>query len=417
MKKIDVLFFVEHKDREMDGTLEIIKQLRRNDDFTIVVANIEFGFFDAFLKYNPRIVCLPYCRSIKNHLANAFYIKNSNTSFLNLNYEQIFNPTTMLFKRPQDDFAKKQMYHIAWGHQFKKYLIENGVDKDHIYITGKPEIYFLNEMQGDVADLRIKLSLQFMIDREKIWCFLPLNDGTAFIPEEKIKDEIKKGKRLSVSLKSHIIAKKQVELLLFYMYRAIKKDNKKIEFILRPHPGVSIKEYNDLMKKIGIEKCESIHIIKDYTVKEWLSCSDVCISNWSTVILDASTIGLKTFVFQPEILPDCLNAPWIEIFNKIKDYESFIDSICNSDAPSVSNQYICEYIDTRKNPIVEISNVILKILQDEDNSKRVHVFKAFKAEFVYLIRSKLRSMFIKNIFLKEMVNKKLLYDYFKEIVI
>ena len=413
MKNIDILFFIEHKDREMDGTKRIIEYLLENEKLDIVVANTEFGFFDAFWRYNPKVVCLPYCRSKKNHVANAFYTRNPEVHIINLNYEQIFNPTTIKFKRPQDWFAKEKVYHIAWGEQFKRYLIDNGVCANNIFITGKPEIFFLKEMVESSTGLRKKMAEEFTLDITKKWCFLPLNDGTAFMSEDRIKEEISQGKRLPASLESHRIAKKQVELLLKYI-QEVKEKRKEIEFILRPHPGVSINEYADLLAKLGIEECSNLHIIREYSVKEWLCCSNICISNWSTVILDASAIGLPTYVFQPEKLPEFLDAPWIDIFKKITDYSSFEQLICENSSMDVSSNYISEYIDLKKKPIEEISRVILSVMSESVVKVRLRMFNAFIAEYKHLLRSKLRSFFKDTFFEKRFVNEKLKYDFFDE---
>ena len=414
MKNIDILFFVEHKDRELDGSQKVIQQLLHSQKYSIAIANIEFGFFDAFFRYNPKVICLPYCRSIQNHIANAFYTRNNKTIFLNLNYEQIYNPVTIIYKRPVDDFAKKTIMHIAWGENFKKYLIDNGVSEENIVITGKPEIYFLKQLKHNSPALKERLSNEFQLSLDCKWVFIPLNDGTAFMSEDRIKAEIQRKVRMPESLTSHRVAKKQVCLLLEYIEKYL-KHHEDVEIILRPHPGVNVEEYMSLLKQLRIEVPSKLHFIRDYSVKEWLCCSDICISNWSTVILDASAIDVPTYVFQPELLPNFLNAQWIEIFKKITDYTDFEKVLQENSQGSVSNTYIGEYIDTTKNPIEEIASLLQILVRDNEAWKgRVYSIGAFQREWKHLIRSKLRTVAYKTILFRKCVNKKLLYDYFEE---
>lgn len=414
MKNIDILFFIEHKDRELDGTKKIVEYITNSNPLKIVIANIEFGFFDAFIRYNPRVVCLPYCRSLQNHIANAFYTRNNKTIFLNMNYEQIYNPVTTIYKRPVDDFAKKTMKHIAWGENFKKYLIESGVSRENIVITGKLEIYFLKKLKDNIGDVKIKLSDEFQLSLDRKWVFIPLNDGTAFMSEDRIKTEIQRKVRMPESLISHRVAKKQVYLLLEYIDKYL-KHHEDVEIIIRPHPGVSVDDYISLIKRIGIEASSKLHFIREYSVKEWLCCSNTCISNWSTVILDASAVDLPTYVFQPEPLPDSLNAEWIDIFKKITDYTDFERVLKENSQSTVSNTYIGEYIDTTKNPIEEIASLLQIFVRDNEDWKgKFYSLGAFQREWKHLFRSKIRMIAYKRIIFRKCVNKKLLYDYFEE---
>lgn len=415
MEKIDVLIFIEHKDREMDGTIHFVEAIQEKKVLSIVIANIEYGFFDAFIKYDPRLVCLPYCRGLKNHIANAFYSRNPKTLFLNLNYEQIYNPTTIKLKKPQDDFAKKVLFHIAWGNQFKDYLINNGVDERRISITGKPEIYFLQKMYDESRDIiKANISKQFSIPMEFKWCFIPLNDGTAFMSEERIIANIKQGKSTEATLESHRIGINLVRHLLDDICRYLKEHND-VVFILRPHPGISIEKYSKLMSEMNLGQPHKLYFIRDFSVKEWLCCADYCISNWSTVILDASAIGVRTCVFEPEKLPDFLDAPWIEIFEKIKTYEEFEEYFAVANDYRVSNNYINNYVDTTLNPIEEISNTIISVLDKQNETSSLHKRTTHLKEIPHLLRSKIRTATRGTVFENLLKTNRIAYDYFDEI--
>jgi hypothetical protein len=170
-----------------------------------------------------------------------------------------------------------------------------------------------------------------------------------------------------------------------------------------------------LIKNKGMDISSRLHFIREYTVKEWLCCASICISNWSTVILDASAIDLPTYVFQPDPLPACLNAEWIEIFDKIVDYTDFENVLKEKCKSTVSGTYIDKYIDTEKNPIEDIANFLQISVKDNVSWKSsVYSIQAFLCEWTHLIRSKIRTIAYKITIFRKYINKKIMYDYFEE---
>lgn len=277
-KNPEVLIFVEHLDRELDSSVEIMKELTKMN-LNSAIASIEFDLFDSYMKLNPKVVCLPYCKSENNKILRLFRKKNPKIKFINLHYEQFLSNYSKESKRPRDNFVKTHLYHFVWGDYFKNYLIKNGVLERNIIVTGKPETFLLEKMINNHVkkDIKRKLSTTYNISTEKKWVFFPLNDGIVFEDIKKIKKGIKRKSRTSNSL----ILKKHTTISLQKLYGWFKSLDKdfldKYEIILRPHPSVTKEEYLKLFKS-DIK----IHIIKGLTIKEWILCSDFCISNYFT---------------------------------------------------------------------------------------------------------------------------------------
>lgn len=418
MQDIDILIFVEHKDRELQGTVAVKNYLEKNTSLNVKVFSIEYGFFDAWRLYNPKLICVPYCKSEDNLIVRAFKTRNPNTIYLNLNYEQIFSKATAVHKRPRDEFAKKGLYHLAWGQQFQEYLQNQGVPPDRIFVAGKPEIQFLQEMKHTEKNLKTKIGNETGLHERKRWCFIPLNDSSAFLSEEFISAKIREGKFSAAALESHRCARNQIIVLLQWLSCMSKEDGgADIEVILRPHPGVDVERYSEIFDELQIRQPANVHIIREYTVKEWLCCSDLCISNWSTVVIDASAIKVRTYILEPEPLPDSFQAEWIDFFAKIKTYDYFKEALLGN-GKKEDLVIGCEkkFIDTSVDSIscwALTMKRLVDLYQEKKESDRHAYFAGLKKEWKRMLRSRLRYTAHKNRFTRTRINEKIRYDFFE----
>ena len=415
MSNLDVLFFVEHKDREMEGTLAVKKQLE-SYGLKVAIASIEFGLAQAYLRYSPKVICMPYLKSRKSTVARVFAARDRNTIFLNLNYEQLFWKMTEEFKRPRDKFAKDEVYHFAWGNNFKKYLERKGVPESQIFIVGKPEIQFLKEKKEREKDLKGRLAKERNLDVNKKWCFLPLNDGSAFRTDQMIDTLVKK----SHAIKGHLfdtrrIAKEQITNLLKFITELDDSELKqKIEFIYRPHPGVTEAQILSIISELGKEKPAWLHIDRSYSVKEWLCCSDVCITNWSTVIVDAALIGLNSFSFYPHLMTESMQSDWLPLFPAISNYDDFCKALMErNEGEAVNGDKFKDYFDTSSSVIEKWAKAINELTLKYGKEDHSSVFSRLDYQRVlYLLRAECRRL-SRKLFSGKFVKKAIQYDYFE----
>lgn len=422
MKDIDILIFIEHVDRELKGAIEVKKILQSKTELDVKIFSLEFGFYDAWMQYNPKLICLPYCKSEQNLVVRAFKTRNPNTVFLNLSYEQILNKTTERYKAPRDEFARKELYYFAWGNLFKEYLIRYGVPEEKISVVGKPEIQFLKQMKMETGnELKGKLAKELGLSMEKKWMFLPLNDGAAFRDVDLLKRRIAEGTAFKESLISHDYCFKQIRVLLEWLFQLYKDGNlDDYEIIWRPHPGVDISKYQEILDELKIENFTNLHIIRNHTVKEWLCCSDICVTNWSTVLIDAASIGLKAYVFEHEPLAPCLDAEWLRWFESINTRETMKKILVSDETKNYEKEERADvFFNTEILPTEAWANSMVKVLGCYKETNLVESFamvKALKKEYRRLIRSKLRTLSRKTRIGKRYVNNKIEYDYFEPIL-
>ncbi len=354
--QVDVLIFVEHIDRELDSAIRVLEVLNKEYKLSVGIASIEFDLFYTWKNFNPKVICLPYCKSSENLIVRIFKRKlGNNVVFINMQYEQILSRYSKLTKRPRDDFAKKELFHFTWGEYFKNYLIDNGVTHEHIYITGKPEIeILLKEINTSKSLTKSKLGDKFGLSTSKRWLFLPLNDGIVFEELKQIEESIKKGSRGQESLILKEYITESVYVLLDWLMNC---DNclttSNIEIILRPHPSVSSNQYNELIKKRYGHMPIHINVIKEFTAKEWVVSSDICITNYSSVALDSAAVGIPTYIIEHRKRPTFSETEWISKFPTIESYQEFLSCIDSEYyIDECLKQAISEYIDTDKNSIL-----------------------------------------------------------------
>lgn len=411
LENIDVLFFIEHIDREMKGTLEVKKWLEQNG-LTVHVASITFGLYQSWKRFSPKVICYPYCKKRNYAMVELFLMRNPNVICVNLNYEQLLAPATEYSKRPQDEFAKKELIHFVWGQHFKNYLLKNNILEDNIKIVGKPEIQFLiNMKKKQESEIRRQIALQEKLDENKRWIFVPFNDGGAFKTKKMMEVQMQRGGfLLSDLLESIEVTQKHLKYFFEYTSK-VAKERKDVEIIYRPHPGVDVNNLYRLAEDYGLNKLPNFHIIRSYTIKEWLCSSQVCISNWSTTMVDAQTIGLKTYIFKPSLLSERRKADWMEKFIPIETLDDLRNAIGNNVDSNVKQENYDYYIDTSEDAVERWGKTLLEYVQKYKDCGLRNSRKAYFTYFRKIVGSEYRRI-AKRFDLNYKMNNSLLYDYF-----
>ncbi len=143
----------------------------------------------------------------------------------------------------------------AYGEQTKKILRKRGVRKDQIVITGQAE-------------------------------------DTPTVSREKIRRKI--CTKLSVSSKKPVITFTSQALAESVNYPSFEvlyetiKEMPKVQFVIKLHPDESDKLHREFIRKLDLK---NVMIIKDINIKELLIASDLIINIYSTVGMEALSLG------------------------------------------------------------------------------------------------------------------------------
>jgi len=354
MRKIDIVFLIEHKDREMDSVVQIAQFLKKKFAMNSMIVSVDLHIY-KLLFIKPKVVVFPYIID-SNLFPYNFVIKlfGNSVKYLNLNWEQLLSPINLEFKKPKTNFNRNTLFHIAWDNSFKSFLLENKVREDNIFITGNPTHDILKDLLLSKNEIKKGLSEQFNLNMDRIWIFLPMNYGWAFTSDDLIKVKISRGYDQEIAWEHQSYSRKCLNQFIYFVKELA--DNFDAEFIIRPHPGVSEKSYLKYFENENPKK-ENIHIIKDYTIKEWIVSSQIIGSSWSTSVWDAHKIGKTVFLFTPYPRPKWLDVEWNSMVTNIKDIQGF-KKMMNSMTVNESNKdIVINAIENIGEKIFEISQI------------------------------------------------------------
>lgn len=322
LKQVDVIFFVEHKDRELEP-VELVASKLHTMGYSSMILSTIFHLHYLFL-YKAKVFVFPYLISKNDWPVNLVYsIYEDSVCYINLNWEQLIAPVIQEYKKPQDDFVRSVVKHISWEDDaFKDFLLKNGVSNDNIRVTGNPSNFILFELNkaGSLA-IRNKLSQEFRLDVKKEWLFMPMNYGWAFLSDKTIKAKIRNGFPENQAWQYRRYSKKCLFKFINFIDEISTKED--CEVIIRPHPGVSVEMYEKKFKEIIGYIPKKVHILKDYTIREWIVASDIIGSSWSTSAYDAQKINKKAFLFFPYEIPVWLHSDWLNKMYKIMNYDEY----------------------------------------------------------------------------------------------
>ncbi len=375
MKHIDVLILVEHKDRELQSAILLKELLASERGLKVEIASLVFDLWKVVLKYRPRFVIMPYCRWDRTDSVALFqYLYKNQICFVNLNYEQICNPNLNDEKKPRDTFAREELVYTCWGLSSKEFFENCGVPESHLLITGKLENYILNAMaKSDRKALKHQIAqLNPELSESDKWIFAPMDDNWVFL-----KDLTDKFYKKGTWSKENVIEYKKYLSDTVFMFlewvcnlNESKMEDEHIKLIIRPHPGVGVDYYqryfNDKLGKIP----SFVYLSKEYTAKEWIVVCDKCVSNYSTLLLDSSYVGIPSGLVRKENIPQNEKMDWFDDITGLKTYSDFCSFIYESSRLGQSYGSLDKYIDTTTNPIAVIGGFIYEHLGDE----RVKVF-------------------------------------------
>lgn len=366
--KVDILFLIEHRDRELDSICAITKELKLKYKLSVAIASLSFHTLLAAFFIRSKVVVIPFGWKGSDFPLSLFRaIYGKRVIYVNLNLEQILSPVNQEYKKPRDQFAKTILKQFCWSEAFKKYLLDNEVVKENIYLTGNPVTSLLIERNLRHKDfLKRYLAEKFKLPLNFKWIFFPMNCGWAFISDYQIKSRVKAGydEKKAFAYKKYL---NRTINIIFNWIAQIKDEikDKNILFVLRPHPSVSVQQYKERFNELVGFVPDFVHIFKELTAKDWLVASDACYTNFSTVALDAQIIGKPVYLMVPEPFPDFLKMDWYYELPQLRLFSEFQNSFRGKFLANKKNLPILdEFVNTRLNGITESAKYLAQFTKE-----------------------------------------------------
>jgi surface carbohydrate biosynthesis protein len=321
MKKIDVLWLVEHKAREMDLACAVKSLVQAQYGIEITIQNMYFHARDVMRKYVPELVVFPYFYRASDAMVKDFIHIWPGAIHFNLAMEQVHYKAHLTMKAPGDDFTRQRVIHHAWGDFYKNYLVESGVPSEHIFVNGNPVYQLYKKPYSKYFMQRAQLAKNSGIDPEKKWVFIPENYKWAFFSDAKLQSSAKRGGNLEEHMMMRSFCRESLAQLLEWCNVAGKNDE--LEIIFRPRPATNSQQMEDFFTEhVGVP-AGHLHFTKAETVREWILASDVVISSYSTSLIESAIAGKSIYMVEPIPIPESLSCDWYELVPRLHSRADF----------------------------------------------------------------------------------------------
>ena len=106
---------------------------------------------------------------------------------VNLGWEQILNKLDVGMKTPRDDVSRSRVFHICWTREHQDFLAKNGIEPDHLPLTGNPVMKLYDDPYRSYFKSREQLARLYELDGTKKWVLFPESYQFAFFSDEHLK--------------------------------------------------------------------------------------------------------------------------------------------------------------------------------------------------------------------------------------
>ncbi len=319
---IDFLFIYEIKNRELENICLLKYELERRGYSVAIVETWYETQYDIPL-YNAKVVIVFSAYRDESVYMAANYVTKLHR-LVNMQWEQLFTISDETADENNHYYIKglaKQAVHISWG-QFNYDRLVNmyGIRPKNVALTGHITMDFFKPRFKGYYKNRKQIATEFCFDESrKVYLFVS-SFSYVDIPDNELDNDVYTKLGYSPHEKKKIAIKSQREILEWIDEALIANEN--IVFIYRPHPAeIGNKRLEDLAKKH-----DNFKVIRDYSIKQWISIADKIYTWYSTSVAEIYAGG-KTFdVLRPIELPREMEMRIFEGCEFITDKQTFLDS-------------------------------------------------------------------------------------------
>lgn len=255
--------------------------------------------------------------------------------------------------------TSKTINYMCWGKDFYEQSHEAGKDYKYLHLVGPVHMDFLRPAFRNSFIERKTLLNKYNIGVGKKILFF----AASFCAVNYRKAEIDMSLRVRGKEKTDEKIKFDQEtqkIVLDWFERFLEVHNDWV-IIYRPHPEL---QESKLLYEFA-KQHNSFHIIRDYTVQQWIVISDVVAMVNSTVIADALLAQIPTVILRPLEIPSFMDSMTYEDMDLIVDYDNFEKKVIHKEGNAIAN--IKKYYDFSDTPsYVRICDAFEKIYNSSE---------------------------------------------------
>lgn len=333
MKTYDVLFLIEHVDRELDAISCISSILQTTYGLSCAVRNF-YSDMVPLQQIKPKVLCVPFFYFL-DHAPMRNYVKRwPHSAIVNFAWEQILYKMNMDIKIPKDEWALQRVTHMCWTTAYQDLITSLGVSRDRAPLCGNPVMKFYEQPYRNYFRSRDELAELHGIDPRRRWLLFPENYRWGFLSDRQIEGFAKQGGSLDYIRKAHAYCKRSFAEVLRWFARLDRADDPII--VLRPRPATAAAEITAFAEATLGRIPDNLRVIKAETARDWILASDIVMSSYSTTLIEAALAGKPIHLVAPEPFPEALEDSWYDLVDAITEGDRFVATARDAPAPANS---------------------------------------------------------------------------------
>jgi len=316
---VNILFFIDHRVREMD-CLTAVGRLLEQRGLSVGYVPLRGEQYRSLTTFTPDLACFTWFYFQENSGFNRFRRYWPNTRFVNLAFEQSVNEINKNLKAPKHPYVVKEVWQSSWTVGWDEELERRGVPKEKRGINGHPVMALYQQPYCQIYPSRDEMAARFGLDPSKRWILIPENFNPAFHGPEKVDEYVAAGEDRQEIEAYFQWARDSLDSLVDWLM-ATPDD---VEVIFRPRPGIGMKAYQERLGERMSRLPMSVKLLDDLTVREWILSCDAVASNLSTSLMESALAGKDTYVLAPYPFPPKVMIDWQTLVTQVQTKNQYL---------------------------------------------------------------------------------------------
>ena len=266
------------------------------------------------------------------------------------------------YRWPTD--STKYAYHVCWGQKCFDSMSKFGVNGKKLLLTGPIQMDFLRPEFRGYYQTKDELLARYGINSKLKICLFISSFSYVGLPEYARKD-LKRiiGEERFTSFE-RVSIDSQTKMLKWF--DKLLSSNPGFLLIYRKHPAERVSEQ---LRKLADKYPQSLRLVSDYSVKQWIIGADSILTWYSTSVGEAYFANKKVLVLRPVKIEPEDDVTILNGTNFVSEYDEFIKALEEGEYSGLDRENMMSYFDVDSNcpSFIRLGDKIIDISSKSDN--------------------------------------------------